>query len=65
MKRATCKVLFYIKRTKTLKDGSAPVFVCLTLNGQRAEFALQKSIIEELWDQNNGKGKGLSKVAKE
>ena len=65
MKRATCKVLFYIKRTKTLKDGSAPIFVRLTVNGQRAEFALQKSIFEEMWDQNNGKAKGLTKVAKD
>ncbi len=65
MKRATFKVLFYIKRTKTLKDGSAPIFVRLTVNGQRAEFALQKSIFEEMWDQNIGKAKGLTKVAKE
>jgi site-specific recombinase XerD len=65
MKRATCNVLFYIKRTKTLKDGSAPIFVRLTVNGQRAEFGLQKSIIEDQWDLANGKAKGQTKGAKD
>lgn len=65
MKRATCKVLFYIKRTKTLKDGTAPVFGRLTVNGQRAEFGLQKSIYDEMWDHTNGKALGQTRVAKE
>lgn len=65
MKRATCNVLFYIKRTKTLKDGTAPVFVRLTINGQRAEFGLQKSIIEDQWDHTKGRAKGQTKVAKD
>jgi site-specific recombinase XerD len=65
MKRATCNVLFYIKRTKTLKDGSAPIFVRLTVNGQRAEFGLQKSIIEDQWDLAKGKVKGQTKGAKD
>jgi site-specific recombinase XerD len=65
MKRATCNVLFYIKRTKTLKDGSAPIFVRLTVNGQRAEFGLQKSIIENQWDLANGRAKGQTKGAKD
>lgn len=65
MKRATCNVLFYIKRTKILKNGSAPIFVRLTVNGKRAEFGLQKSIIEDQWDIENGKAKGQTKGAKD
>jgi site-specific recombinase XerD len=65
MKRATCKVLYYIKRTKTLKDGSAPIFVRITVNGQRAEFGLQRSILEDQWDIKIGKAFGLTKQTKE
>ncbi len=33
MKRATFNVLFYIKRTKKLKDGTAPVYAILHISG--------------------------------
>ena len=64
MERATYKVLFYIKRTKILKDGSVPIFARITVNGQRTEFALQKSIDEKLWDAKNGCATGMTKEAK-
>jgi site-specific recombinase XerD len=54
MKRATFRVLFYIKRTKKLKDGTAPLYVRLTVNGLRVEFALQKSIDENQWNTEKG-----------
>ena len=54
MKRATFNVLFYIKRTKKLKDGTAPVYARLTVNGLRVEFALQKSIDEQRWNKEKG-----------
>jgi len=50
MKRATFKVLFFIKRTKKLKDGTSPIYARLTVNGLRAEFTLQKSIDENQWN---------------
>lgn len=65
MKRATGNVLFYIKRTKILKNGIAPIFVRLTVNGQRAEFGLQKGIIVDQWDLDSGKAKGQTKAAKD
>lgn len=54
MKRAAFTVLFYIKRTKKKKDGTAPVYVRLTVNRLRAEFALQKSIDENQWNKEKG-----------
>jgi len=54
MKRATFTVLFYIKRTKKLKDGTAPIYARITVNGLRAEFALQKSIDEDQWNKEKG-----------
>ena len=50
MERATFNVSLYIKRTKKLKDGTAPVFVRITIDGQRCDFGLQKSIPEDQWN---------------
>ena len=55
MTRATCKVLFYVKRTKALKDGTIPIFVRITVNYKRTEFGLQRKIEADQWDAENGK----------
>ena len=65
MTRASFTVLFYIKRTKELKDGTVPIYARITLNGQRAEYGLQKSIDENQWDNKKGRAKGFSKSDKE
>ena len=64
MKRATFTVLLYIKRTKKLKDGTAPIYARLTVNGLRAEFALQKSIDEDQWNKERGCVKGMKADAR-
>jgi len=64
MKRATFKVLFFIKRTKKLKDGTSPIYVRLTVNGLRAEFALQKSIDEKQWNKEKECIKGAKSDTK-
>src|SRR5690554_145240 len=38
------KILFFIKRTKLLKNGEAPIFVRITINKERTEFAAKKSV---------------------
>lgn len=37
MKRWTFSILFFIKKTKLLKNQEAPVFMRITIDGQRAE----------------------------
>lgn len=64
MERATFTVLFYIKRTKVLRDGMIPIYVRVTIDGQRAEFGLHKSIKDDQWDKRKGCFKGYSKEAK-
>ena len=64
MTRASFSVLFYIKRTKLLQDGTAPIYARITVNGQRCEFGLQKSINELEWNNSNGCAIGLTKAAK-
>lgn len=65
MKNSTFKVLYFVKRTKQLKDGNLPVFVRITMNGQRSEFSLQRSIDENQWDAKKGKAKGNTKQSRE
>ena len=65
MNRATYSVLFYIKRTKILKDGKVPIFARITVTGQRTEFGLQKSIELNQWDNHKCCAKGFIKQAKD
>jgi hypothetical protein len=64
-KKATFTVLFYIKRTKKKKDGSSPIYTRITVNSQRAEFTLHKSINEIDWNNDKGCFRGYSKAAKQ
>jgi len=65
MTRASFKVLFYVKRTKTLKDGSIPVFVRITVNNQRTEFGLQRNVGIDEWDSAKGRAIPKTKQNKE
>jgi len=65
MKRATFTVLFFVKRTKKQRDGKIPIFARLTINGQRVEFAVKRSVREAEWDKIRGRVKGSTKEAKQ
>lgn len=65
MRRATFKLLFYVKRTKMTKDGRLPIYVRITVNKQRAEFSAQMTIEAEQWDPLRGMAKNTSKQNKE
>lgn len=65
MKRATFNILFYVKRTKLLKNGDAPVYLRITLNGDTAEISLKRCIKTTLWDTTRNKAKGTSPEAAE
>lgn len=65
MKRTTFSFLFFVKRTRVLKNGALPIYARITINGQRAEFVIQKEITESLWDNGKCCAKGNSKQAKE
>ena len=51
------KILFFIKRTKLLKNGEAPIFVRITINKERTEFAAQKSVKPNHWSDIQQKAK--------
>lgn len=55
MERTTFGLLFYIRRTKLNKAGEAPIFMRITVNGQRADASVKRFISPRLWNQAKGK----------
>jgi hypothetical protein len=53
-------VLFYLKKTKKNKAGEAPVYLRITLNGQRAEMSVSRSVKSIIWDSKAQRVKGKS-----
>jgi len=40
MNKMSYSVMFFIKRTKLLKDGKAPIFIRVSVSNERFEFSL-------------------------
>lgn len=65
MKGNTLNVMFFILKNKLLKNGEAPVVLRVTINGQRDEIRIQRSIPVELWDNARMRSKGKNRSSKE
>lgn len=57
------RVSFFLKKTKLLKNGEASVAMRITVDGQRVENNIRKSILPSLWDQSKERVKGTSTTA--
>lgn len=57
------RVSFFLKKTKLLKNGEASVAMRITVDGQRVENNIRKSILPSLWDQSKERAKGTSTTA--
>lgn len=55
MERTTFSLLFYIRRDKLNKRGEAPVFMRLTINGERADASIKRFIEPHAWNSDKGK----------
>jgi site-specific recombinase XerD len=58
--KSTFRILFYLKRTKTLNNGRFTIFMRITVDGERAEISTHQSVESYLWNQKRGIVKGLS-----
>lgn len=65
MKRATFNILFFAKWKKLLKNGEAPIYMRLTVNGSTSEVSLKRSIDPKLWDAPRNKAKGSTQASKD
>jgi hypothetical protein len=60
MKRKTFSIAFFIKKSKLLRNGKAPVLMRITIDGVRADVSLKRSIDPERWNTAKGSAKPLS-----
>ena len=61
MKRSSFNVLFFLKKTKLLKNGEASVCMRITVDGMRVENNIRKSIDPSLWSQAKESARGKSR----
>lgn len=64
-KRATFKILFYLKKNTPKKDGTTPVMGRITINGEITQFSTKISIDAKKWDISHNRLKGKSREANE
>jgi site-specific recombinase XerD len=57
-------ILFYVKRAKEDKKGLIPIYLRITVNGERSELSANRKIELTKWDSNSKRAKGRSEEAK-
>lgn len=62
-KRATFKVLFYLKKNAPKKDGTVPIMCRITVNGKQSAFSTKLDFTVSNWDLKYGRALGKSKEA--
>lgn len=65
MKQEMMNVLFYIIKTRTLKNGEAPILLRVTIEGSYSDIRINRSVKTELWDAKLGMCRGKSREANE
>lgn len=55
----TYSILFWIKKNK-IRNGEAPIYCRITVNGKRAELSVERSIEPDKWNSRAGMAKGTS-----
>ena len=65
MKQGTMNILFFILKTKLLKNGEAPILMRITIDGHYEEARIQRSVLPKQWDSAKGCSKGKDRTAKE
>ena len=65
MEKSSIKILFWIRKTRLLKNNKTPLLMRITINGQRLELTLSYTVDPKLWDSNKSCVKGNSSKANE
>jgi hypothetical protein len=64
MGRKTFSISFFIRRSKLTKNLEAPVTLRITINGERSEAGIQRSIAPDEWNSQKGCAKSRTKHGK-
>lgn len=59
----TFSILFWINRAK-IKDGKAPIYARVTVDGKRAEISTKRSIDPDSWNPDKGQAKGTKEESR-
>lgn len=59
------RTLCFIKKTKLLKNGEAPIFIRITMGSERSEFGTKRSVLPNRWDDSLQRVKGNTPIASE
>lgn len=65
MRQGCIKVLFYLLKTRLLKNGDAPIMMRITVDGCRVNQRTGKSIHPNKWNHKTGRPTGKDPVSKE
>lgn len=65
MKQEMMNVLFYIIKTRTLRNGEVPILLRVTIDGSYSDIRINRSVKTELWDAKLGMCRGKSREANE
>ncbi len=60
----TSNILFYIRRFRANKDGKAPIYLRITIQGKRAELTTNRFVIPEKWSVEAQGMKGTGEEAR-
>lgn len=59
--RSTFRTLFYLRKNQLRKDGTAPIMVKVSVNGESVQFNSKVNVHPNVWDSKAGKAIGRSK----
>lgn len=63
--RQTLKILFYPRNDKARSDTEVPIYMRITINGNRSEMALHRLIDPDKWNIDGGFLKGTKQEVRE
>lgn len=62
-RKSTFSVLFFIKRKKLLKNGDAPVYMRITIDGRFLETSLKRGVSPKLWNEKKQRSTGRDRLS--
>lgn len=64
-RKSTFSILFYIKRKKLLKNGDAPVYMRVTVDGRFLEASLKRGVNPKVWNEKKQRSIGRDRLSLE
>lgn len=64
-RKSTFSILYYIKRKKLLKNGDAPVYMRVTVDGRFLEASLKRGVNPKVWNEKKQRSTGRDRLSLE